>query len=69
MAIACPIDIGVRPPVASINKSFGGVITGLVKSPRIGFAGGNDCVVVSVVSSDDVEVILTTVGTIGEPNF
>ena len=39
MAIACPTETGVRPPVASINKSFGGVMTGFVRSPGTGLTG------------------------------
>src|SRR3990172_5963107 len=38
VAIACPTETGVRPPVASINKSFGGVMTGFVRSPGTGFS-------------------------------
>ena len=68
-AIACPTDTGVSPPVASINKSFGVVITGFVKSPGTGSTFGKDCVSCVVWDS---EVLGSSSGisvTYGEPNF
>ena len=68
VAIACPTETGVRPPVASINKSFGEVITGFVRSPGTGFTEEDEtvCLESLVLVEGIVSVML---GIIGEPNF
>ena len=63
LAVALPIEIGVNPPAASTNMSFGAMISGFVKSFGTGLTVVNGCVsCTGWVSSTRGSTIFVVVG-------